>query len=844
MTQSSPSGHCIQTRVQSFFRGITVQIISLTLKGFKGIRDGLGRAELSLDFERLADGAALVALAGANGRGKTTVMDNMHPYLTMPSRAAVAGPGGFSYYDHVYLPESEKDLVWAIDGCSYRSHVVIRQNGRRRVEAYLFAVGDAGTWLPLRLADGTISDGKVETYNRCVENICGSAETFFTSVFSAQGKRQLSTYRNAEIKTLLADLLGQEEIRAMGQKAVDAARLLKAGLSVIRQELSGLGDESARIALDKARLGGASERVAQCLGARQVAQQELEEARTRHAALLSEREQSRSTEDRRSELLAQRTAMEDATRKSIDGLKTQAREELGRLQRLAQRVSNRQHQDAAQLLSLQQTRRQCLNTLRAAGAVRHAVARLPLAERLLSLRGKRVSASRQRETLLGDCEAAERLVTHKLVAIEREAGKAALKAQELSHRLGLTGEVPCAGMDLQGLCKLLGDAREAQAMIPSANRQIVRLAREQADLKQEQVLMRQRRQELADAPQAVRWAELRCEVARERTSAMAVLAARAGEMSQARTLLANAEHELENLARRNGLHENAEQTLEEQAEREQVNMARTRIESELEREAMQLRAGLTRLDETLAALPAPFNDQAVVAASQILTRLQRVVADADESHLAAVGDAQQLRALCQQSARLASRRVAVEARIAHTEAELGRWSLFARCMSNDGLIALAIDDAGPALSGLANDLLLACYGARFTVAIHTLVETGKGEQREGFDIIVHDGESGQSKSVSLMSGGEKVWINECLTRAVALYLAQHSGRRYGTLFCDEADGSLDPERKRMFMAMKREVLRLGGYAREFFVSQTPELTAMADAVIDLDAMVAQEFVFA
>jgi len=69
---------------------------------------------------------------------------------------------------------------------------------------------------------------------------------------------------------------------------------------------------------------------------------------------------------------------------------------------------------------------------------------------------------------------------------------------------------------------------------------------------------------------------------------------------------------------------------------------------------------------------------------------------------------------------------------------------------------------------------------------------------------------------------------------VALYLAQHSGRCYGTLFSDEADGALDPARKRMFMAMKREVLRLGGYAREIFISQTPELTAMADAVIDLD----------
>jgi hypothetical protein len=61
----------------------------------------------------------------------------------------------------------------------------------------------------------------------------------------------------------------------------------------------------------------------------------------------------------------------------------------------------------------------------------------------------------------------------------------------------------------------------------------------------------------------------------------------------------------------------------------------------------------------------------------------------------------------------------------------------------------------------------------------------------------------------------------------ALPGAGNAGREYGTLFCDEADGPLDPDRKRMFMDMKREVIRLGGYQREFFVSQTPELTAMA-----------------
>jgi exonuclease SbcC len=66
-----------------------------------------------------------------------------------------------------------------------------------------------------------------------------------------------------------------------------------------------------------------------------------------------------------------------------------------------------------------------------------------------------------------------------------------------------------------------------------------------------------------------------------------------------------------------------------------------------------------------------------------------------------------------------------------------------------------------------------------------------------------------------------------------VYLSQSAGRRYQTLFSDEADGPLDPERKRMFMAMKREVLRLGGYDQELFVSQTPELWGLADAVIDL-----------
>ena len=53
--------------------------LSLTLKGLKGIRSGLGRDAMSLDLEALVGDAQLVAIAGSNGRGKTTIMDNLHP---------------------------------------------------------------------------------------------------------------------------------------------------------------------------------------------------------------------------------------------------------------------------------------------------------------------------------------------------------------------------------------------------------------------------------------------------------------------------------------------------------------------------------------------------------------------------------------------------------------------------------------------------------------------------------------------------------------------------------------------------------------------------------------------
>lgn len=753
----------------------------------------------------------------------------------MPSRASAAGAGGFSYYDHVFLPENEKDLVWAVEGRSYRSQVVIRLNGRRRTEAFLFVLSDAGAWLPVTLEDGTVSDGKVETYTRCVEHLCGSADTFFTSVFGAQGKRQLSDYRNAEIKTLLADLLGQEQIRELGRKAGDTAKLLKAGLVAVRQEATAMDTEAGRLARAQADAADAPARADLAQAAVTAAALTLEEMRQTHARILVQREQARETDARRAQLLQEREAVQAAGRTAMQELADREQDERQRLERLTRRAAQRQAQVGQRRERLEDVQTQCRTLLAREHLVRNAIRRLPQAERLLALRDERARLGRDQVAEWEQVKGRLRVLVQRVQGIEREAGQAALQAQSLRRRLGLTAEVPCAGMPLQGACQLLADAREAQALIPSADAVLRRLADEKAELERDGRAVKARIQSLAAAGDQLEVAERCLERARHRASRLALLAAKADDMRVARQRLADVQAELSGLGDPGGEDVSAEAGAERE-ERDAITAAIQAVDAQRTQQSDRLGQALARLDTVLQTLPEPFDPQRLVTAEAARDRAVAAHEDAQRVHVDALKQLESLAALGQQQNALAERQATAHRRAQRIESAMGDWTLLARCMSNDGLIALAIDDAGPALSGLANDLLLACYGPRFTVSILTQVETAKGEKREDFDILVHDAESGESKSVRLMSGGERVWINECLVRAVALYLAQTSERHYGTLFSDEADGALDPDRKRMFGAMKREVLRLGGYRREFFVSQTPELAGMADAVINLEAL--------
>ena len=97
----------------------------------------------------------------------------------------------------------------------------------------------------------------------------GEIVEFKGAVLVRQEERAMMVFKvkNGEIKALLADLLGLDEVRAQGALAAETAKLLKQGLHVVRQEQAARAEDLRALYLDIAGLGDVPTRVGTTLGA-------------------------------------------------------------------------------------------------------------------------------------------------------------------------------------------------------------------------------------------------------------------------------------------------------------------------------------------------------------------------------------------------------------------------------------------------------------------------------------------------------------------------------------------------------------------------------------------------
>ncbi|MFP3637465.1 hypothetical protein [Paraburkholderia sp. SIMBA_054] len=806
--------------------------LGLYLKGFSGIASGLRKDEITLDLTIIPETARLVALSAPNGKGKSTILDNLHPYRIMPGRAkGKHTPSAFSYWDELCAPVAEKRFDWEHQGVVYRSNLLFKSTGKSQSQTAYLLQRTGQTWEPVKLADGTRSDGSASSYDRCLDEILGKCQVFVTTAFAASKRRMLSEYETSDIKKLLSVWLNVERLLKTSADAAEVSALLQARLTELQSELR--EEAPLRKAARESAEGRAALKIRIDAKTVAIAQAEAaaEQARTVVVQFDARVEGMREFDRQRTEL---RQQIETERKRGDD------QENETRRQALASSAVYRQQEtDLMQALvsagqdlrHLQLQLDQVLSRINEEADIKAAIARLQVARKrhgelsvLLEENRKQVEALKpHRQMVIRQTEAKANAHTNGSAARKRK--------DQIEVVAALAGKVPCVNTSLQSRCELLADALAAKSQLATVAAELFRLRSEyrSADKLLEAAGVEVAKLDALEAKGDGLREELDA-IAREITTLMQT-AAREEVVAEARRQRPALE----------ALITQKQQFIAATESKRAASVADARkFAAEVDqRVALGRRATadiIAGLEARLAALPAEPNaqvradavaardkaDQAVVTAKQALADLRAQLTEVE-------------RQLAQTQVRLEQLEPVRKVAEALTF-EIACWEQAALAVGKNGLVAFEIDDAGPEISAHANDLLKECYDGQFVVRFATQHELRTGELREGFDIRVRDTQGGPEISIDDLSNGQEAFVNECVTRAVALYLAESGRYQFDTLFTDEADGRLDEDKKRQFVAMKRRVLEIGRYSREYFVTQTKELQGMADYVIDVSAL--------
>ncbi len=775
----------------------------LRLKNFIGIRDGLGTEEVAIDLSSLR---GLIALTGPNGAGKTTFLDNLHPYRLMPSKTGGNyTPGAFSFYNET-SGMAEKEFTFEMAGLRYRSILYIDQ-GRNKQEAYLYVedAENAGIWKPVN------RDGKVSTYDKAVEALVGSPRLFFNSIFRCQDAPRINTYRKGVVKDILAELLLLSDIQARGKnaKAVvdlidDLAEKEKAkalvlepqalGIEEIKRQLERAREEMKSVAADLIGATAREESIRRELQAAQVEASRIESLERSHQ---------------------EKKGLERATMERIEAVCHR----LGELSDRHYEKHGSYRQKTARLRKIMENR----EVIRAKAEEEAALSagQEDLLTRLNAVVGELAEARKHKdeaEKLQSQIGKLEVQQTRKVS--EHRAKIAALENEirRITETTRALHDLPCTD-DMLKACPVYKTTAEEGAKLPTLTSELERARATTGE----------------DAQIAHEIAEINSRIgillAKSDTSGLTK------EHEDINKELSAVKSQLEDTKRYTKLLpelQTAEETLDSvETDWKESRVGHLNASEETIREIDSLENEVLIIRESLTSLEGQIRNanhvkERTVQLNNDFKTAQERVNSIRERQMEMTGRIAGQEQAAEAAVTAGKQLAEIGGIIGALKSERELWAIVQKAFSNDGIIALEIDDAGPHIASLANRLLESCYGPRFVVKIITQDMKDDGTAAESFDISVVDNESGTVSSLHDKSGGEKTWVEDSVTKAIALFHAERSGKRYATLMTDERDGALSSDAKRNFFRMKTEVLNLGGFASEFFISHTPDAQDLAD----------------
>lgn len=763
-----------------------MKILKLKLRGSIGIHKGLGVDEIEIDFTQFKPG--LIALTGKNGSGKTTIMENLHPFRTMVSRSG-------SLQSHFYLKDSYRILEFEHAGDIYESRILIDAltNGS---EAYLNVYQKNGNnMVPL-------NDGKLTTYDDEIEKVLGSHELFFNSVFSGQKSKGIAELKPADRRKLFYELLNLNVYEQYLEQTKSKLKATEIQLAEIEGKI-----KSIDISLDKwnemetARVEALNQQ-AKLISEISRCETEIDKTNSSIRKLEIEISKSEDAIKRNAEIRKQINDKEER----IESLTTAHNSKITRY--------NSEIEDSNKLIlknkSLAESKVEIENNIE---LIRKNIDKLNEKSKI------KIDLQSKLSELQNNYSAGLKLFEPKqknLTELRQDKIKAEAELKSVQHAIDsykgsvkLIDNVPCDS-ETGTNCQFLKKAYEEKLALPEFSKKL-------QDVNNQVSVITNSISELD--------AELCGEMEEFELTYQ-------NEVAKVNSKLLTVDIEIEGLAIDKAPNiEKLQKALTEANDAEnQIALYQQKIESTTNtvREAVEtFDIELARLRSEIDQLNNQLVDENFEHLDFELTNCKDELKILLESKSVKTNEMDQYGKIIatieveQKQFQDNEKKVAeLTAQKQHIEKEITDWTFLCKAFDKTGIPVLKLENSGVEITMIANDLL-SLFENKFRIVFETTSLTkDKKKLKETFDInIVED--DGVCE-IGNKSGGQQVWLETAIQLAIS-QVSRQQGKNIETGFLDEKDGALDLNNAYAYIEMIRKAHEMSGVHNTFVITHRSEL---------------------
>lgn len=755
------------------------ELVSLNLRGAIGIYKGLKKDEVSINFDSFDSG--LIALTGDNGKGKTTLIENCHPYPKMLTRKD-------KLQEQFRLRDSFREVVYRDRDTGRMVKCVIQVDGETKSGScnyFAYDSYDGGkSWSAVPGLDKNL-----KPYEEFVEATFGTLELYLRTAFITQRPTKnlpdLTDATAGEKKTLFVELAGIDYLQKFSEAANDR----------VKANAEKVHDSEIRIQMLESSLSRKNEIETSLAESEKTAKEKQAELDGITASGKKAREELNGAQERfnaEKDRLNKENGLKDDV-STLESEISNIESEISRNQKATEKRAENEkviaeYEDLQKVIAEEQKKRNAINEANSAKMSEYLQEKSEFDEKIAEIK-------KNIETLATEKNAVEK-------DILKSENEIKFKERDIAD---ISDTCPTCGQKLpaEKIAELNEKRNEAKASIKILEDAISEKKNRVSEIEKKIAELTQELSEFAfSEPVKPKREEFDASAENEATAKLNSINIEKAksELETAKTASVRIEGLTVQIADKKKLLENAEKTLREvESKRDDgaenaLNEAQKKIDS-LTEKFTSVKAELAGINATIEA-----GKKSLAEIAESEKELEKVRKEAEKA-----------------------------------KSESVEWELVSKAFGKDGIQALELDALAPGISETANRILKSGYGDRFSISIETTRIGGSGKktkQIEDFKIMVND--DGDVTALENKSGGESVWIKRAIYDAFAVIRRRNTGFAFLTCFQDETDGALDASAKTAYCRMLEASHEAGKLRHTIIITHSNEVRAMIEQKIAME----------